>query len=117
MEEARKLLFEKAMKKFTMQELVKHAHIGSGQHNLIELISRYPGAGQGFKVYKRTWPDNSFYYVKNVHLFVNTPFLCLLVHIEWSLRSTHGYQVLARKYGQTKVRTNPRCVEARLLAI
>jgi hypothetical protein len=45
MEEARKKLFEKAMKKFTMAELTKHQTFGSGQRNLVELISRYPGFG------------------------------------------------------------------------
>ena len=61
MEEAKKKLFEKVIKKFTMAELVKHSSIGSGQKNLIELISRYPGFGRGFKVFKKTWPENSYY--------------------------------------------------------
>ena len=71
MEEARKKLFEKAMKKFTMAELTKHKNHGSGQRNLIELISRYPGFGQGFKIHKKTWPENSYIEVKDVHLFVS----------------------------------------------
>lgn len=70
MEEARKKLFEKAMKKFTLKDLVKHQSIGSGQKNLIELISRYPGFGQGFRVFKKTWPVNSYYHIRQVHLFV-----------------------------------------------
>jgi hypothetical protein len=44
-----------------MADLVKHQSIGSGQKNLIELISRYPGYGKGFKVFKKTWPENSYY--------------------------------------------------------
>ena len=71
MEEARKKLFEKAIKKFTIKELVKHQSIGSGQKNLIELISRYPGFGKDFKVFKKTWPENSYYKVKQVELFVS----------------------------------------------
>lgn len=71
MEEARKKLFEKAMKKFTMAELTKHQTFGSGQRNLVELISRYPGFGQGFKIHKKTWPENSYIEVKDVHLFVS----------------------------------------------
>lgn len=71
MEEARKKLFEKAMKKFAMGDLVKHHTIGSGQKNLIELISRYPNFGNGFRVFKKTWPADSFYEIKNVHLFVS----------------------------------------------
>ena len=54
-------LFEKVVKKFTMADLVRHQSIGSGQKNLIELISRYPGYGKGFKVFKKTWPENSYY--------------------------------------------------------
>ena len=71
MEEARRKLFEKAIKKFTIKELVKHQSIGSGQKNLIELISRYPGFGKDFKVFKKTWPENSYYKVKQVELFVS----------------------------------------------
>jgi len=71
MEEARKKLFEKAIKKFTMKDLVKHQHIGSGQKNLIELISRYPGFGAGFRVFRKTWPAESYYELKHVHLFVS----------------------------------------------
>lgn len=71
MEEARKKLFEKAIRKFTLKELVKHRTLGSGQKNLVELISRYPGFGSGFKVYRKTWPQNSYFELKNVHLFVS----------------------------------------------
>jgi hypothetical protein len=70
MEEARKKLFEKAVKKFTLKELVRHQSIGSGQHNLVELISRYPGFGQGFKVFKKTWPADCYWHVKRIELFV-----------------------------------------------
>ena len=43
MEEARRLLYEKAIKKFTMQQVTKHKTI---QHkNLVEMLSRYPGYG------------------------------------------------------------------------
>ena len=43
MEEAKRKLFEKAVKKFTLEEVIRHKNIGAGQKNLIELISRYPG--------------------------------------------------------------------------
>ena len=80
MEEARKKLFEKAIKRFTINDLVKHQAIGSGQKNLVELISRYPNFGQGFKVYKKTWPENCYYKLTNVHLFVSTLVrVCLLL--------------------------------------
>lgn len=93
MEEARKKLFEKAMKKFTMAELTKHQSIGSGQRNLIELISRYPGFGQGFKVHRKTWPEDSYIEVKDVHLFVsehNSHF----AFVERQVRASHRAQIL-----------------------
>lgn len=68
LEEARRLLYEKAIKKFTLQEITKHKTIGT--KNLVELISRYPGHGEGFKVYRKFWPENCFYHVKKVDLFV-----------------------------------------------
>lgn len=45
MEEARKKLFEKVIKKFTLQDLVKHHSIGAGQKNLVEMVSKYPNFG------------------------------------------------------------------------
>jgi hypothetical protein len=45
MEEAKRKLFEKAVKKFTLSEVTRHARIGPGQKNLVELISKYPGNG------------------------------------------------------------------------
>lgn len=70
MEEARRLLYEKAIKKFTMAEVTAHKKIAN--KNLIEMISRYPGQGKGFKVYSKWWPENTFYQVRDVHLFVST---------------------------------------------
>jgi hypothetical protein len=71
MEEARKKLFEKVIKSFEMKQLIRHQTIGSGQKNLIELISRYPGHGLGFKVHRKTWPEDSYWLIKDVHLFVS----------------------------------------------
>lgn len=68
MEEARRLLYEKAIKKFTLQE-VTHQHKFSNK-NLIEMISRYPGHGVNFKVFHKWWPAHTFFHVKNVNLFV-----------------------------------------------
>jgi hypothetical protein len=67
MEEARKLLYEKAIKKFTMQEITKHRTAKS--KNLVEMLSRYPGYGVGFKVQRKWWPAGTFMHVKRVHLF------------------------------------------------
>jgi hypothetical protein len=35
----------------------------SGQRNLIELVSRFPKQGSGMKVYRKTWPENSYWEV------------------------------------------------------
>ncbi len=32
------------------------------------MLSRYPGYGVGFKVYRKWWPEGMFYQVKQVHL-------------------------------------------------
>ncbi len=66
MEEARRLLYEKVIKKFTLQEITKHRTIK--HKNLIEMISRYPGYGVGFKVNRKWWPEGMFLHVKQVHL-------------------------------------------------
>lgn len=82
MEEAKRLLYEKAIKKFTLQEVVRQKNYT--HKNLIELISRYPGYGQGFKVYSKWWPQGTFYHLRDVHLFVR-----LYSHkhlIVWTLR-------------------------------
>ena len=43
MEEAKRALFERVIKKYSLQEIAKHRGLGAGQRNLIELVSRYPG--------------------------------------------------------------------------
>lgn len=69
MEEARKALFEKVIKRYTLREVARHATLASGSKNLLEMITRYPGFGSHFKVSKRTWPENSFYHVTRMQLF------------------------------------------------
>ena len=71
MEEARRALFERVIRKYTLHEIVKHRRLGAGQKNLIELISRYPGQGLGFKVFKKTWQQDHFYHIKKVDMFVS----------------------------------------------
>ena len=67
LEEARRLLYDKAIKKFALQEVTKHRTI---QHkNLVEMMTRYPGHGVGFKVYRKWWPANMFFHVKQVELY------------------------------------------------
>ncbi len=69
MEEAKRILYEKVIRKFTLQEVTKHKDIGA--KNLIELISKYPGHGVGFKVRHKDWPEHTFYHVKRVDLLVS----------------------------------------------
>lgn len=64
MEEARRLLYEKAIKKFTLQEITKQQNMS--YKNLIEMISKYPGNGVGFKVWSKWWEPGTFFHVKDV---------------------------------------------------
>jgi len=67
MEEARRLLYEKAIKKFTLQDVTKHRIIKS--KNLVEMLTRYPGYGVGYKVQRKWWPAGQYYHIKNVELY------------------------------------------------
>ena len=71
MEEAKRALFDRAIRKYALKELVKPSTLGAGQHNLVELVGRYPGHGLSFKVFKKTWPEGSFWHVKSVQMFVS----------------------------------------------
>ena len=71
MEEARRKLFEKVVRKFTLAEVAKHRSIGPGQRNIVELISKYPGYGRNFKIYRASWPEDSFIHINRVELFVS----------------------------------------------
>ena len=50
------------------ENLIKAQH---GERSLAELISRFPKKGKGMKVWKKTWPENSYYHIMHVHQ--NTP--------------------------------------------
>lgn len=47
-------LLKQTVKSFTLQDLIKHKTVK--KKNLFEILSRYPGGGVGFKVYRKTWP-------------------------------------------------------------
>jgi len=32
-----------------------------GQLNIIEMVTRFPKNGLGVKIYKKTWPENSYW--------------------------------------------------------
>ena len=69
MEEARRLLYEKAIKKFTMQDIIKHHN--APYKNLVQMLSQYPNNGEGFKVWAKWWEPGTFFHVKEVKLFVS----------------------------------------------
>ena len=62
---------EEKVKTYTLQDVTKHANIGAGQKNIFELISRWPGYGAGFKLYKKQWPKDCFFHAKEVMVGVS----------------------------------------------
>jgi hypothetical protein len=62
-------IFHQAVKTFELKDLVKHRNIS--QKNLVEMLSRFPGGGQGFKVYRKTWPANMHYIIHHANYKVN----------------------------------------------
>ena len=47
-----------AMAKYPMPENVK---VRPGAYNLWELVGRFPKRGVGMKVFRKDWPDNSYW--------------------------------------------------------
>jgi len=70
-EEVKKELYKKVMRTFTLKDLTRQRDIQHGK-NLVELISRYPGNGLGFKVRDTQWPEDEFVHVTRVNLFVSS---------------------------------------------
>lgn len=58
-------IFKQAVRTFELKDLVKHRHIRD--RSLLEILSRFPGGGQGFKVYRKTWPKGMYYNVTHVN--------------------------------------------------
>ena len=53
-EEAKRMLYEKVIKKVAFEDLVRHRKF---QHkSLVEMLTKYPGYGIGFKVQHVNWP-------------------------------------------------------------
>ena len=104
MEEARRALFERVIKKYTMQEVVKHRSYGSGQRSLIELISRYPSHGLHFKVFKKTWHEGSFYHVRRTDIFVSHTSASMFHHIAYFCAAARTDATVA--YGVSSMRTD-----------
>lgn len=64
-------MLSKTVKTFTFQEIVKF-----GNHpykNLPELLAQYPNKGVGFKVWRKTWPQNKFIIIKEAEFKVTHP--------------------------------------------
>ncbi len=61
-------IFKQAVKTFELKDLIRHRNIK--QKSLVEMLSRFPGSGAGFKVYRRTWPRGMYYQVSHANLKV-----------------------------------------------
>jgi hypothetical protein len=57
------------IKKFTLKDLAKHNK--QGPKNLFEHISVYPSKGEGFKVWRKTWPEGTYYTIREMKMFVS----------------------------------------------
>ena len=51
-------LIKRALQQFPMKETIKAK---PGQLNIIEMVTRFPKNGLGVKIYKKTWPENSYW--------------------------------------------------------
>lgn len=56
-------------KKFTLKDLIKNSR--TKEQNLVEMISKYPTRGIGFKVRKSHWPLDKFFVLTDVQLETN----------------------------------------------
>ena len=117
MEEAKKRLFQTTQQRFTLWQLTKHQQIGSGQKNLVELMTRFPGNGKGFRVSKKTWPENCYYDVTEVHLMVSFGRESgESLRLEWSICPLDRHKVLEGSDGVNEVRHDPGRAKARTVA-
>ena len=39
-----------------------------GQFSIIEMVSRFPKNGLGVKIFKKTWPENSYWKIMHANL-------------------------------------------------
>jgi hypothetical protein len=51
-------LIKRALQQFPLKETIKAK---PGQLNIIEMVTRFPKNGLGVKIYKKTWPENSYW--------------------------------------------------------
>lgn len=63
---AKKGIIRGALQQFTLDDITKHQKIVD--KSLIEQVTGYPSQGLGFRVWRRTWPPNSFWDVKDVKI-------------------------------------------------
>ena len=52
--------------------MARHATLRATEKNIYEQISKYPGYGMGFKVFRRSWPADSYFHIKKIDIKVNT---------------------------------------------
>ena len=51
-------LIKRSLQQFPLKETIKAK---PGQLNIIEMVTRFPKNGLGVKIYKKTWPENSYW--------------------------------------------------------
>ena len=51
-------VIKRALQRFAIKETVKAK---PGQFSIVEMVSRFPKNGLGVKIYKKTWPENSYW--------------------------------------------------------
>ncbi len=88
MEEIKKELYTKVIKKFTLHDIARHKTIR--HKNLIETMSIYPRYGVGSKIKRKTWPKDKFIHVTKIELFVN---FCITHFSVWSIWARRRSQV------------------------
>mmetsp|Transcript_8475 Transcript_8475/g.12522 ORF Transcript_8475/g.12522 Transcript_8475/m.12522 type:complete len:101 (-) Transcript_8475:29-331(-) len=55
----------RAFRTYTKEEIVKPL-TGRYYKNLFELAAKYPEQGVGFKFWRKTWPENSYYTITRI---------------------------------------------------
>jgi small subunit ribosomal protein S34 len=72
---AAETLMDRVVKKFELKDIIAHRFVP--HKNLYEICSQYPSKGRyrlicglfigiGFKVWRKTWPKDSYYTIKEV---------------------------------------------------
>ena len=60
-------VIRKALLKYPQLDSVKEGS-RTGQRNLVELIARFPQNGKGMRVFRKSWPEDSYWQVWKVQM-------------------------------------------------